>query len=159
VLSGLGLTGAEPAGGGTSRQRWESLVALAQLADDLAAARPAATMADFVADLQQRAELGHAPVLDGVMLATMHAAKGLEWDTVVLPGLVEGVMPIVYARTPEAVEEERRLLYVAVTRARERLYLSWAGARGSGGRGGAERSRYLTALSSAPTPKKVVSRT
>jgi DNA helicase II / ATP-dependent DNA helicase PcrA len=164
VLSGLGLTPAEPAGGGTSRQRWESLVAVAQLADDLAAARPAATMADFVAELQQRAALGHAPVLDGVMLATMHAAKGLEWDTVVLPGLVEGVMPIVYARTPAAVEEERRLLYVAVTRARERLYLSWAGARGNGARGGgagAQPSRYLAALRpglTSPTPKKTVNR-
>ena len=148
-----------PFSNNTSRQRWESLVALAQLADDLAAARPAATMADFVADLQQRAALGHAPVLHGVTLATMHAAKGLEWDTVVLPGLVEGVMPIVYARTPAAVEEERRLLYVAVTRARERLYLSWAGARGAGGRGGAEPSRYLAALRPAATSKKVVSRT
>jgi DNA helicase-2/ATP-dependent DNA helicase PcrA len=164
VLSGLGLTPAEPAGGGTSRQRWESLVAVAQLADDLAAARPAATMADFVADLQKRAELGHAPVLHGVTLATMHAAKGLEWDTVVLPGLVEGVMPIVYARSPAAVEEEHRLLYVAVTRARERLYLSWAsarggGARGPGARGGAEPSRFLTALRAGPTKKKVVNRT
>jgi DNA helicase-2/ATP-dependent DNA helicase PcrA len=162
VLSGLGLTPVEPAGGGTSRQRWESLVAVAQLADDLAAARPGATMADFVADLQKRAELGHAPVLHGVTLATMHAAKGLEWDTVVLPGLVEGVMPIVYARTPAAVEEEHRLLYVAVTRARERLYLSWASARGSGARGGAEPSRFLTALRAgpaSPTKKKMVNRT
>jgi DNA helicase-2/ATP-dependent DNA helicase PcrA len=162
VLSGLGLTPVEPAGGGTSRQRWESLVAVAQLADDLAAARPAATMADFVADLQKRAELGHAPVLHGVTLATMHAAKGLEWDTVVLPGLVEGVMPIVYARSPAAVEEEHRLLYVAVTRARERLYLSWASARGPGARGGAEPSRFLTALRpgpGSPTKKKMVNRT
>ena len=169
VLSGLGLTPAEPAGGGASRQRWESLIAVAQLADDLAAARPAATLADFVADLQKRAELGHAPVLHGVTLATMHAAKGLEWDTVVLPGLVEGVMPIVYARTPAAVEEEHRLLYVAVTRARERLYLSWAGARGAGARGGstrgpgarggAEPSRFLTALQPGPKNKKMVNRT
>jgi DNA helicase-2/ATP-dependent DNA helicase PcrA len=159
VLSGLGLTPAEPAGGGASRQRWESLVAVAQLADDLAAPRHAATMADFVTDLQKRAELGHAPVLHGVTLATMHAAKGLEWDTVVLPGLVEGVMPIVYARTPAAVEEEHRLLYVAVTRARERLYLSWPTARGATGRGGAEPSRFLTALRTAPTKKKVVNRT
>jgi DNA helicase-2/ATP-dependent DNA helicase PcrA len=166
VLSGLGLTPAEPAGGGTSRQRWESLRAVAQLADELAAARPAATLADFVADLQQRAALGHAPVLDGVTLASMHAAKGLEWDTVLLPGLVEGVMPIVYARTPAAQDEERRLLYVAVTRARERLYLSWAGpgpgagpgARGPGARGG-EPSRFLDALRSAPTRKKMVNRT
>jgi DNA helicase-2/ATP-dependent DNA helicase PcrA len=158
VLSGLGLTPVEPAGGGPSRQRWESLVALAQLADDFAAAKPAAALADFVADLQQRAAIGHAPVLEGVTLASMHAAKGLEWDTVVLPGLVEGVMPIVYARTPAAVDEERRLLYVAVTRARERLYLSWAGARGPGARGGAEPSRFLAALRPAPTKKKMVNR-
>ena len=162
VLSGLGLTPAEPAGGGTSRQRWESLRAVAQLADEMAADRPTATLTDFVTDLAQRAVLGHAPVLDGVTLASMHAAKGLEWDTVILPGLVEGVMPIVYARTPAAQDEERRLLYVAVTRARERLYLSWAGARGAGGRGGAEPSRYLAALRSgpsSPTSKRVVTRT
>ncbi len=168
ILSGLGLTPAEPAGGGTSRQRWESLRALAQLADEMAAARPAATLADFVTDLAQRAVLGHAPVLDGVTLASMHAAKGLEWDTVLLPGLVEGVMPIVYARTPAAQDEERRLLYVAVTRARERLYLSWAGPGpgGSGGRGagarGGEPSRFLDALRSgpaSPTTKKLVNRT
>ncbi len=168
VLSGLGLTPAEPAGGGTSRQRWESLRAVAQLADEMAADRPAATLTDFVTDLAQRAVLGHAPVLDGVTLASMHAAKGLEWDTVILPGLVEGVMPIVYARTPAAQDEERRLLYVAVTRARERLYLSWAGPGpgGSGGRGagarGGEPSRFLDALRSgpaSPTTKKLVNRT
>jgi DNA helicase-2/ATP-dependent DNA helicase PcrA len=167
VLSGLGLTQAEPAGGGTSRQRWESLRAVAQLADEMAAARPAATLADFVTDLAQRAVLGHAPVLDGVTLASMHAAKGLEWDTVVLPGLVEGVMPIVYARTPAAQDEERRLLYVAVTRARERLYLSWTsdgsrsggrpGGRGPGARSG-EPSRFLDALRAPPTRKKMVNR-
>jgi DNA helicase II / ATP-dependent DNA helicase PcrA len=152
VLSGLGLTPAEPAGGGTSRQRWESLRAVAQLADEMAAARPAATLTDFVTDLAQRAALGHAPVLDGVTLASMHAAKGLEWDTVLLPGLVEGVMPIVYARTPAAQDEERRLLYVAVTRARQRLYLSWTSTSRTGP------SRFLDALRSAPTTKKMVSR-
>jgi DNA helicase-2/ATP-dependent DNA helicase PcrA len=152
VLSGLGLTTAQPAGGGASRQRWESLAAVAQLADDLQATRPGATLADFVAELQQRADLGHAPAMDGVTLASMHAAKGLEWDAVILPGLVEGVMPIVYARTDAAIEEERRLLYVAVTRARERLFLSWPSARGPGGRPSSQPSRYLSALRYAAEP-------
>ncbi len=152
VLSGVGLTGAEPAGAGASRQRWESLAAVAQLADDMYAAHPDAALEDFVAELQGRAALGHAPVMDGVTLASMHAAKGLEWDAVFLPGLAEGVMPIVYARTPEAIEEERRLLYVAITRARERLYLSWPAARGPGARAAGQPSRYLAELIPGPRP-------
>jgi len=144
VLTGIGLTPSPPSGpGGTAREKWESLTAIAQLADEMHAARPEATLADFSAELTQRAELGHAPAVDGVTLASMHAAKGLEWDAVLLPGLVEGLMPIVHARTAEAVEEERRLLYVAVTRAREYLYLSWSSARAAGGRGGRQRSRFL----------------
>jgi DNA helicase-2/ATP-dependent DNA helicase PcrA len=146
VLTGMGLTAA-PAGGSAARERWESLTALAQLADDMHAARPEATLADFSAELTQRSELGYAPAVDGVTLASMHAAKGLEWDAVLLPGLVEGLMPIVHARTPEAVEEERRLLYVAVTRAREHLQLSWAPVRTSGARGAARpRSRFLDGI-------------
>jgi DNA helicase II / ATP-dependent DNA helicase PcrA len=147
VLTGIGFSAAPPAGGSAARERWESLAALAQLADEMYAARPQAGLADFSAELTQRAELGHAPEARGVTLASMHAAKGLEWDAVLLPGLVEGLMPIVHARTPGTVEEERRLLYVAVTRAREHLYLSWAPARAPGTRGpGRPRSRFLDDL-------------
>ena len=155
VLTGIGLS-ARPAGGvgalrglgvgAAARERWESLAAIAQLADDMYAARPEATLTEFSAELTQRAELGHAPAVDGVTLASMHAAKGLEWDAVLLPGLVEGLMPIVHARTPDAIEEERRLLYVAVTRAREHLYLSWSPARTPGARtrgASRPRSRFL----------------
>jgi len=146
VLTGVGFATSPPGGGAAARERWESLAAIAQLADDMHAARPDATLGDFSAELTQRAELGHAPAVEGVTLASMHAAKGLEWDAVFLPGLVEGLMPIVHARTGDALEEERRLLYVAVTRARQHLYLSWSPARtpGSRNRGPARpRSRFL----------------
>jgi DNA helicase-2/ATP-dependent DNA helicase PcrA len=143
-MTGGGLGGVVPPGGSSSsRENWESLAAIAQLADDMHAAEPEATLADFSAELTMRADLGHAPAVDGVTLASMHAAKGLEWDAVLLPGLVEGLMPIVHARTAEALEEERRLLYVAVTRAREHLCLSWSSARAPGARGGRQRSRFL----------------
>ncbi len=146
VLAGIGLTSGStprPGGGAAARERWESLAAIAQLADDLHARRPAATLSDFSAELTERAELGQAPAIDGVTLASMHAAKGLEWDAVLLPSLVEGLMPIVHARTPDAIEEERRLLYVAVTRAREHLYLSWSPARAPGNPPARPRSRFL----------------
>ncbi len=60
-----------------------------------------------------------------------------------LPALTEGTMPIIYAHTDEAIAEERRLLYVGVTRAREQLYLSWALARSPGGRATRKPSRFL----------------
>lgn len=144
VLASAGLT-PEPSPG-PGRQRWESLAAIAGLADALAAARPEATLADFAAELAERAETGHAPVANAVTLATMHAAKGLEWDAVLVPSLIEGIMPIVHAKTAAAVEEERRLFYVAVTRARVHLALSWAPARAPGAEPTRQRSRFLASL-------------
>nr|WP_202490068.1 ATP-dependent DNA helicase UvrD2 [Streptomyces sp. SID8381] len=146
VLSGEGWTPQPPAGSGAVRERWESLAALVNLAQDFAAARPRATLADLVAELDERASSQHAPTVQGVTLASLHSAKGLEWDAVFLVGVAEGMMPIAYARTDEQIEEERRLLYVGVTRARERLHVSWSLARSPGGRPNRRPSRFLDGL-------------
>ncbi|MEV0178267.1 ATP-dependent DNA helicase UvrD2 [Streptomyces sp. NPDC050625] len=146
VLSGEGWTTEPPAGSGAVRERWESLAALVNLAHDFAAARPGATLSDFVAELDERAGAQHAPTVQGVTLASLHSAKGLEWDVVFLVGIAEGMMPITYAKTDEQIEEERRLLYVGVTRARERLHVSWALARAPGGRPSRRPSRFLDGL-------------
>lgn len=115
----------------------------------MAAALPAAGLGELVAELQERAAASHAPTVDGVTLASLHAAKGLEWDAVFLVGLVDGTVPLVHADTPEQVEEERRLLYVGITRAREHLSLSWATARSPGGRATRRPSRFLDGLTGA----------
>ncbi|SPE57998.1 ATP-dependent DNA helicase UvrD2 [Streptomyces netropsis] len=155
VLGTRGWTAEPPAGSGAVRDRWESLAALVRLAEDFVRAKPAATLADLVAELDERASAQHAPTVEGVTLASLHAAKGLEWDAVFLVGLTEGMMPITYAKTDEQVEEERRLLYVGVTRARRHLSLSWALSRAPGGRASRRPSRFLNGLrpgSAAPRP-------
>jgi DNA helicase-2/ATP-dependent DNA helicase PcrA len=104
-----------------------------------------ALLADFAARAAAEAE-GSA---DGVNLLTLHRAKGLEWDAVLLPGLEEGILPIRQAADDdEALAEERRLLYVGLTRARRHLHLSWAEVRaGPGDRESRRRpSRYLRVL-------------
>jgi DNA helicase-2/ATP-dependent DNA helicase PcrA len=146
VLSGNGWNDQPPAGGGATRERWESLAALARLAADLAAASPELTLREFVAELDERADAQHAPTVEGVTLASLHAAKGLEWDAVFVVGATDGMIPITYADTPEAVEEERRLLYVGVTRARQWLTVTWATARAPGGRATRRPSRFLDGL-------------
>ncbi|MFD5329058.1 ATP-dependent DNA helicase UvrD2 [Streptomyces sp. NPDC127092] len=146
VLSTKGWTSEPPAGSGAVRDRWESLAALVRLAEDFAGAKPGATLSDLVAELDERAAAQHAPTVQGVTLASLHAAKGLEWDAVFLVGLTEGMMPITYAKTDEQVEEERRLLYVGVTRARIHLSLSWALSRSPGGRASRRPTRFLKGL-------------
>ena len=148
VLLGAGWSREAPTSGGAARERWESLAALAGLADDLFATDPQARMPALVRELEERAAASHAPTVQGVTLASFHAAKGLEWDTVFLVGCSDGLLPITMADTPEAVEEERRLLYVGVTRARERLVLSYAGARTPGAKATRRPSRFLDGTSS-----------
>jgi len=146
VLSAMGWTRDAPAGRGSVRDRWESLQAVVNVADELTTAHPQLDLAGFVAELQRRAEAQHAPVAVGVTLTTLHAAKGLEWPVTFLAGMHEGTMPIVYADTTQAVSEERRLLYVGITRARDQLHVSWAAARTPGGRGSRGPSRFLDGL-------------
>ncbi|WP_062831696.1 ATP-dependent DNA helicase UvrD2 [Mycolicibacterium brisbanense] len=152
LLEPLGLT-AEPPAGTRARERWEALGALAELVDEEVALRPDLDLRALVAELRQRADARHPPVVQGVTLASLHAAKGLEWDAVFLVGLADGTLPISHALThgpdSEPVEEERRLLYVGVTRARVHLALSWALARTPGGRQGRRPSRFLNGIAPA----------
>ncbi|MBO9521618.1 MAG: ATP-dependent DNA helicase UvrD2 [Nocardioidaceae bacterium] len=146
VLAGMGWNAEAPSGRGQARDRWESLTALVSQAEEYAGGELAPTLEGFVTELDRRATEQHAPVAEGVTLATLHTAKGLEWDAVFLAGLQEGSMPITYADTPAAVEEERRLLYVGITRARKHLSLSWALARNPGGQARRKPSRFLAGM-------------
>jgi len=142
VLRSVGLTDEPPAAGGALRDAWEARAALLRLAEEA----PAGTdLRGFTDDLQARARDQHEPATRTVTLATLHAAKGLEWDHVHLVGVSEGLLPISYATTFEAVDEERRLAYVGVTRAARTLSISW-----SHGRGRSERSpsRFLREIGS-----------
>jgi DNA helicase-2/ATP-dependent DNA helicase PcrA len=153
VLASRGWAEHRPPAGGAARDRWQSLAALVDLAVDLVAENPALDLPGFVAHLAERADAQHAPTVQGVTLASMHAAKGLEWDVVFVVGLVDGVLPIAQSLSrPEAVEEERRLLYVAMTRAREQLVLSWSLARNPGAKRARPRSRFLTGLAPDSSP-------
>ena len=141
-----------PAGAGAARARWESLAALLGLVEDLPGVETLGA-SYLLADLQRRANEAHDPTRAGVTLCTLHKAKGLEWDAVFLPGITEGSIPSVYATTPAHVAEERRLLYVGITRAREHLLMSHAAANGRGWKN--KPSRFLAELaaphSSGPT--------
>ncbi len=160
VLASTGWVEHRPPAGGAARDRWQSLAALVDLAVDLVAENPELDLPGFVTHLAQRADAQHAPTVQGVTLASMHAAKGLEWDAVFVVGLVDGVLPIAQSLSrPEAVEEERRLLYVAITRAREQLTLSWSLARNPGGKRARPRSRFLTGLAPDSGPTAPLSRT
>ena len=143
TLAGLGWKPEPPSVRGQTRDEWESWQALVDQAVGFGGSELGSALGAFVDELDRRAAEQHAPVAEGVTLATLHAAKGLEWDAVFVCGLQEGTLPIVYAESPQAVEEERRLLYVGMTRARRLLALSWAAARNPGGRGNRLPSRFL----------------
>lgn len=111
----------KPPEGATQRERWEALNALLSLVDEM----PAGTgIQEFSEELLARQRAQHEPTLDAVTLSAIHASKGLEWSLVHVAGLSEGLLPIAHAVDEDSISEERRLCYVAFTRARDLLRLS-----------------------------------
>ncbi|WP_312677823.1 3'-5' exonuclease, partial [Microbacterium sp.] len=137
VLRSLGLTDDPPPAGGALRDAWEARAAVLRLAEEAPADM---TLRGFTDELLARGRDQHEPALRTVTLATLHAAKGLEWDHVHLIGMAEGLLPISYATGFEAIDEERRLTYVGITRAARTLSLSWSERSGARQR---QRSRFL----------------
>ena len=142
AVSEAGWSPNPPEQAGAVRERWDNLNAIVELARQ----KEKLTLTGFVEELEDRAANQATPTVEGVTLSTLHAAKGLEWDVVYLVGCSEGLLPISLAKTPEAIAEEQRLLYVGVTRARDVLEVSWARLR-RGGRGqGRKLSRFWSQL-------------
>ena len=79
-------------------------------------------MRAFLREVEDRAEQNNPPTLPGITLATLHAAKGLEWNHLFLIGVSDGVLPM-----GNDLNEERRLFYVGVTRAKQRIQITYAG--------------------------------
>ena len=152
----LGWEEGTEAAGAEARERAASLETLAAILDDLIAADPGTDADAARAELGRRAAAEQATsasgAAGGVELVTLHRAKGLEWDAVFLPMLEEGSLPIRQSwDSDEALEEERRLLYVGITRARRHLALSWAEQRETRGRESRRRmSRFLVGLTGRP---------
>jgi DNA helicase-2/ATP-dependent DNA helicase PcrA len=142
VLRSLGWTQTAPQTLGAVRAKWEALNALMVLADG---ARSGMSFRAFTDELMARQEARHEPTMHAVTLASVHSAKGLEWESVHIIGMSEGLMPISYATGIESISEERRLVYVAVTRARQRLSVSWS-EQGSQRAGSRSVSRFVAEL-------------
>lgn len=110
------------------------LEAFIRLGRDHLAVDPNATVRSFVDALKSGTNEAATTGGDRVDVTTFHAAKGLEWDVVHVAGMERGLSPIGHAKSEEAIEEEHRLIYVALTRARRDLHVHWAQERTFGDR-------------------------
>ncbi len=142
LITEMGYLAGDDSGGPAARERTASLALVIELAQEAAVADPSINPAGLLAEFSGRATAEAEGSADGVNLLTYHRAKGLEWDAVFLPQLEEGTLPIRQANTEHEIAEERRLLYVGLTRARRHLELSWAEKRDARRRP----SRFLAAL-------------
>ncbi len=135
-LDDEGPTGADGSVGATGDEtgRAVAFAELGRMADEFLALEPAGTGRGFVASVRSQAMAMADESVDAVEVATFHAAKGLEWPAVHVAGLEQGLVPISHAREAAAVAEERRLLYVALSRAEQHLSLTWAAQRTFGQR-------------------------
>ncbi|MFC5280914.1 ATP-dependent DNA helicase UvrD2 [Arcanobacterium canis] len=155
TLNSMGWRKEPPAAHGAARERWESLEALRLLGEDMWEKR-GTSMAQFVAELEERKAASNEPTQEAVTLSSLHAAKGLEWKAVFLVGMSEGLMPISHAQGDEGIAEERRLLYVGITRAKEELFISYA--IGNGKRANRKVSRFLLPFWPKPQSRSAQSR-
>jgi DNA helicase II / ATP-dependent DNA helicase PcrA len=132
ILDRVGFDRDSPAPGiGAARARWESLVALLELVEDRpdVQRQPAGPM---LVEINALAVHGGDHQRAGVALATLHRAKGLEWDLVFVVGATDGAIPSVFATTDDEIAEEERLLHVGVSRARRELHITWAASNPKG---------------------------
>ena len=147
----------EAARGDDARERAAALETFLAIVDECIAADPATDGDAILAEMRRRATHEREGSTNGVNLLTYHRAKGLECDAVILPMLEDGSLPIRQAfDDPDALAEERRLLYVGMTRARRMLHLSWADRRETRGRDARrQRSRFLDGLVPAPSRRVI----
>lgn len=122
IVRSLGWQATKPTEVGAVANKWEALNSFLMMIDELP---EGASIRDFALELADRSHSQHEPTTDAVTLSTIHAAKGLEWPMVFIVGLNEGYLPISYAKTESAIQEEKRLLYVGITRAIRDLRLSF----------------------------------
>jgi DNA helicase-2/ATP-dependent DNA helicase PcrA len=161
VIDGIGYEQALAAEGPEGADRWENVRELvagaAEWSEEAAGDEESTPLERFLAEAALLSS--HDAIAgdeDGITLMTLHTAKGLEWPVVVLAGLEHGLFPLARAEeTPGGLEEERRLCYVGLTRARDKLYVTWAQARRRGGElRHCIRSRFLEALPAAVVEEK-----